>query len=347
MIEPKDITPELADYSSALARAFNLYNQEKDKKDARHFLKSYVGRDKARLIDRVSDSKIITTYGWMARMSQNGCTFKTSDQIKLDTYIKSILSYKETKIVVEEVKIERLSVRDYLEDNVKEYLGELEGVLDDVIHQQREFDLFKDMQSRTIPSQYASFISEWIKRKAGEFISVYESKDTDVREAYGNIGRRSLTSLIKMFNTWLEDVEKYTQFKKANRKPRVKKLKPAGVQVRKLKFKKEDTTYNLKSVNPTEVIGASQVWIFNTKYKKLSVYRTDSKDGIQVKGSSLQNYDPSLCEQKNIRKPQDVLKKVLEGGKIQLRRLLSDITSKDSPVTGRINEECIIVRAIR
>ena len=33
--EPIGITPDLVNYKSALSRAFNFYNQDRDKKDAR------------------------------------------------------------------------------------------------------------------------------------------------------------------------------------------------------------------------------------------------------------------------------------------------------------------------
>ena len=40
--EPHGITPDLSNYKSALSRAFNFYNQDKDKKDARLYLKTYI-----------------------------------------------------------------------------------------------------------------------------------------------------------------------------------------------------------------------------------------------------------------------------------------------------------------
>lgn len=346
--EPVSISYNSANYKSELARAFNWYNQEKDKKDAKVYLRSYVSKDKARLIDRVPENQIISTFGWMARMKVNGCEFNNEDLNRLNTYVNSLLEYVPVKEEQpEKPVIERPSVRDYMEDKVKEYLGELEGVLDSIIYESKEFNLYKDMQSKSLPAQYCPFIVEWIKRKAGEFINVYETKDSEIKTAYFHIGRRGLTSLIKMFSTWLEEVERYGQFKKANRKPRVKKIKPAGQQVSKLKYKKDAPEFKIKSIPPTEMIGASQVWIFNTKYKKLAVYRSDSRDGIQVKGTTLQNYDPEQSEQRSLRKPEETLKKVIDGGKISLRKILTDLSTTSSPVNGRINEECVIVRAIR
>ncbi len=95
------------------------------------------------------------------------------------------------------------------------------------------------------------------------------------------------------------------------------------------------------------MVGASQVWVYNSKYKKLAVYRTDSALGIQVKGTTLQNYDPELCEQKVVRRPEAFLPIVLQATKIQLRKIMENLTTKGSDVNGRINEECIILRAIK
>lgn len=348
VLEPINVSSQSESYISDLTRALTWYNWEKDKKEARQYLKSYVGKDKGKIVDRLPDSAIVNTFGWIARLKTNGCTLSASDDSKFQDYIKSILSFKLSKEpVIVETTTEKPSVRDYLEDKIKDYLGELEGILDSIIFEGREFNLFKDMQSRALPVQYIPQVTIWVKRKAGEFIAIYETEDKEVKAAYDRLGKRGLTALIKMFNQWLEDLDKYAQFKKANRKPRVKKLKPAGVQVRNLNYKKEDEKLKIKSINPTEIIGSSQVWIYNTKYKRLAVYRSDSRDGLQVKGSSIQNYDPAQCEQKIIRNPQEIISKVIDGGKLVLRKLLSELKTTDYPVTGRINDECIIIRAIK
>ena len=61
--EPHGITPDLSNYKSALSRAFNFYNQDKDKKDARVYLKTYIKhKGMAVDIDEVSDSNIINVW---------------------------------------------------------------------------------------------------------------------------------------------------------------------------------------------------------------------------------------------------------------------------------------------
>lgn len=342
-------------YMSDLATAFNWYNQEKEKKDARSYLKDYISvhftKNEVKIFDRIPDSKIVNTYGWLARMILNSSVeLKEHEQIKLGKYIQSILDTSdliEPEESLEKVQVIRPSVRDNMKERVNEYLGELEGAIDDFLKESKDLNLYNDLKSRTIPQPYCPFIDEWLKKKASEYISVYESTDEEIKEGYSNLGKRKITQLIKLISAWIEDLDRYSQFKKANRKPRVKKVKPAGVQVAKLKYKREDTELGIKSVIPSDIVGASQVWVYNTKYKKLAVYRSESATGIQVKGTSLQNYEPDLCEQKTLRKPKETLKEILNAGKVQLRRIIPELTTKESPVNGRINEECLIIRVIK
>lgn len=352
IIEPR-VSPE--NYISGLSYAFNWYNQEKDKKDARVYLKDYITlhytKHDIKTFDRLPDSKIISTYGWVTRMVLNGSLeLNDHDQTKLSKYLESILDHsdiEELEEVVVEVKSTRPTVRDNMKEKVGEYLGELEASIDDFFLLGKELNLYTDLKSRVIPQPYCPFIDEWVKAKASEFIEVYESTDDQIKEGYSNIGKRKITQLLKLISTWSEDLDRYTLFKKANRKIRIKKAKPPGIQVAKLKFKKEDADLKIKSVFPTEIIGSSQVWVYNTKYKKLAVYRTEATSGIEVKGSSLQNYDPDLSEQKTLRKPLETIKEVLSAGKIQLRRIIPELTTKETPVNGRINDECIILRVIK
>jgi len=345
--EPNGITPELSNYKSALSRAFNFYNQDNGKKEARLYLKTYIKHSGLGVnIDNVSDSDIILTYGWLARMVLNGNMLLPRHLEDLDSYIKTLSTTKEViKVLIE--KTPRLSVQDYMQDKIAEVIGELEGQVDEFLKDGKEFDLYNYMQANSIPKPYCKDIDAWARKRGMEFTEVYKTTDKDVKEGYSNISRRQQANIVKLFGSFIVDLEKYSQFKKANRKPRVAKAKPPVMQVARIKFKKEDTELGIKSVNPSEMVGASQVWVYNVKYKRLAAYRSDSVQGIQVKGSTLQNYDPDMSECRSIRRPEAFLKVLLDASKVKLRKLLSDLTTKGYDVTGRINDECIIVRVIK
>ena len=344
--EPHGITPDLSNYKSALSRAFNFYNQDRDKKDARGYLRTYIKHKGMTVdIDRVPDNEINLTYGWLSRILLNGNTLLDRHNEDLDSYINNLSTTKEVKVVVN--KVPKPSVRDYMQDKIAEVIGELEGQVDAFLKEDKEFDLYNYLQANSIPKPYCKDIDTWARKRGMEFTDVYKTTDKDTKDGYSNISRRQQANLVKMFGAFIVDLEKYTQFKKANRKPRVTKAKPPAVQVARIKFKKEDTELGIKSVNPSEMVGASQVWVYNVKYKRLAAYRSDSVQGIQVKGSTLQNYDPDMSECRSIRRPEAFLKVLLDASKVKLRKLLSDLTTKGYDVTGRINDECIIVRVIK
>ena len=345
--EPHGITPDLSNYKSVLSRAFNFYNQDKDKKDARGYLKTYIKHKGMTVdIDGVSDSNIIQTYGWLSRMVLNGNMLLERHNEELDRYITNLSTTNQViKVVVD--KTPRPSVRDYMQDKIAEVIGDLEGAVDAFLKEDKEFDLYNYLQANSIPKPYCKDIDEWARKRGTEFTEVYKTMDKDTKDGYSNISRRQQANLVKLFGSFIVDLEKYTQFKKANRKPRITKAKPPAVQVARIKFKKEDTELGIKSVNPSEMVGASQVWVYNVKYKRLAAYRSDSVQGIQVKGSTLQNYDPDMSECRSIRRPEAFLKVLLDASKVKLRKLLSDLTTKGYDVTGRINDECIIVRVIK
>ena len=66
--------------------------------------------------------------------------------------------------------------------------------------------------------------------------------------------------------------------------------------------------------------------------------------GLSIKGTTLQGYDPESSVTKTVRKPNDVLPNVLNGGKRILKKMMDDINSKASEPNGRINSETILLR---
>ena len=351
LIEPKvDCTSDR--YVTQLSHAFSFYNMEKDKKDARAYMKTYLKEvDKSgkslTKFEEVPDPLFVSTYGWLARIKTNGFNLRKDHEADFSNYVTKLLSakYPSKKVVVEEAP--KPSIQEYMQEKIKECIGELEGAIDNYVKEGTSLELYNHLKLHNIPKPYCSSIKEWASKRGVEFNEAYSATDGDLKEGYSNLGKRKLSGLVKLMNSFIEDLDKYSEFKNANRKPRVRKAKPASVQVAKLKYKKEDTDLNIKSVNPAEIVGASQVWLYNVKYKRIAVYRSDSTSGIQVKGTMLQNYEPEQSEQKSCRNPKDVIARVMSASKIQLRKIISDLTSKDFAMNGRLNEECIILRVIK
>ena len=332
------------DYTAKLVSALNWINFEKDKKDARHYIEQYA-KKQGISITGVTDSDIIPTMGWIAHMCNKGASLREEHIDKLNVYLAQL---NRAKKVVVTPATPKISIQEATQNKINTYLGELEGVFDEMFKNPKHvFSLLEDLKKNQMPVHVSQNIEVWTKRKLRELLFAYEGKDKDLVEGYSNIKKKDLLSFIKKLATFVEDAEKYSSYKKANRKPRERKVKPPTQQVKLLKYKAKDDDLKVTSVTPASIVGAQQVWLFNTKTRKLSVYRTDSALGIQVKGTTLQNYDPEASEQKTLRKPAEQLKELLSAGKIQLRKFMDNIKAVQSQVNGRLNADTLIVRTIK
>ena len=331
------------DYQLKLLQAFNWFNQEKDRKDARKYIEDYCKKHNIP-IRSLNDSEVNLTMGWVCRVMLKGAKLSVEHQRTLNRYINTLAPAPQ----VQKVVAPRVNIQEATQNRIASYIGELEGVIDDLAKDPKTpFSLLDDMKKNEMPQASSEEIRAWVKSKLREPIEVLEGKDKDLVEGYSNFKRKDLAAFAKRLAGFLEEAEKYSAFKKANRKPRAKKVKPPTQQVKDLKYKSQDDQLKINSVSPTEIVGAMQVWVFNTKTRKLAVYRTESSSGIQVKGTTLQNYEPEQSVQKTVRKPEVVLQDLLKAGKVQLRKFMDGIKAVDSQPNGRLNTDTLIVRAIK
>ena len=127
------------------------------------------------------------------------------------------------------------------------------------------------------------------------------------------------------------------------RKPRKRKPPSFEKMVSKVNYKERDDSLRLVSVDPIKIIGASQLWVYNTKTRNLGVYNALDVSGLGMKGTTLQNYGSDSIA-KILRKPEDVLPDVVTGGKIKLRKVMDNINAKPKKLNGRLNKDTILLR---
>jgi len=338
-------------YGVKFITAMNWYSIDGNKADARKYLREYIKKNRPadlKDFDKVPDKEIRPTYGWVARILSKGATLSNHHAETFNHYLLTILNPVVAPVVQKTVIVtNRVSIQDAMNEKIANYIGTLEGAYDDYITDGTEFSLEADMKAKEIPQAYVPKIDEWAKRRLREWIEITEGKDAQLNEAYSHYSKSSRKDVAKFFAAMVQDCEKYGAFKKANRKPRTIKQKTPAQQVKGLKYKTKDEELSISSVSPMDIVGASAVWLFNTKNRKLSVYRTDSGQGIQVKGSALQNYDPEVSETKTLRKPAEQLQELLNAGKVQLRKFMEGIKTKGGDVNGRVNTEMLIVRVVK
>ena len=197
-----------------------------------------------------------------------------------------------------------------------------------------------------IPASGCVFIESWIQRYLTEYQHAYDKTDPDFVEGYSYLTKPALKNRIKGLQTMMEEVQKYGKVKKAQRAPRVKKTKDATKQVSNMKYQQNSQDYNLDSVSPLRIPTAQRLFVFNTKYRQLSVYQAKGAAGFEVKGCSIKNFDPSLSFTTTLRKPSATLNSIISSTPKQLDKLFDDPKIKKKAPNGRINEHIILLRVI-
>jgi hypothetical protein len=350
--EATEINHETPGYTVALMRAFNWYNYEKDLKTARSYLRSWVKKHNphdVKTFDAVPDFYMRSVYGWLARLDEHGAKLSPNHTAKLTDTVTNLLKFS-VKAPAEpalEDAIKRPSIQDALAAKQSEFFGELEGEIDNFILndcRKTDFNLFKYLQGANSPKVFGTAVKGLLDRRINEITQV--PHDEQLAEAYGCFTTAQRGRLENFLLELIEDGQRWADFKKANQKVRVKKAKPAGVQVAKLQYLKEFAELGLSSVTAPSIIGAQQLWVYNTKNKKLGCYLATGSAGFSVRGTSLQGYDPEGSVQRTLRKPAEITKLVLDAGKVQLRKILSDLTTTESKLNGRINSETILLRVL-
>ena len=345
-----------ADNQGKFMQAMNWYNYEKDKKDALAYAAAWVKKHwpaDYKFWAKIDEYRFSRTFGWVARMQMNGTAFDDTVQQRMAAHFQELLNEaksvkEEEPVAVVAAAIPKRSIQDAMAEKQAEFLGEaIDGEIDNFITNSFKptgYNLYKYCQAHNVAKQYLAGVAAICERQLAELDLI--GADEQVTEAWRHAGKRDIKALKEFLQTLMEDADRYANFKKANRKPRVKKAKPAGEQVAKLKYLKEFADLTLKSISAPSIIGAQQLWVYNTKNKKLGVYHATGASGFSVKGTSLQGYDPALSVQRTLRKPAEVIKRVMEGGKIVLRKVLTDLTTTETQLNGRFNEDTILLRVV-
>lgn len=190
--------------------------------------------------------------------------------------------------------------------------------------------------ARPTPAQISKIKNEAEKNNAEQIFEGYKHITKPQAQAYV----QALENLINAC-TLIVDTSK------ATRKPRAKKTLSKEKLISKLKYKINDDQYQLASINPLELIGCEELWVFNTKTRKLGKYvAAEDARVMNVKGTSLIGYDEDKSIQKTLRKPAETLKEFKESGKVKLRKFLDEIQTTDTKLNGRINEDTILLKAV-
>ena len=251
------------------------------------------------------------------------------------------------KVEKEEKKKEKkvISIQERIQEQVYDFVAHIEGLVDDFIINgyKLKYDFYSQLLNKGCKSVHARKLRDHYLDDYNAMVALYNKEDDYLNEAWGHLKPKQIGKMTDFYGVIVDDLERIIKNATAQRKPRKKKPVAASKQIKSLKYQQEFPDLRLVSINPEKIIGASELWVFNTKYKTLGVYYAEnSVRGLSVKGCTIQHFDNETSAQKTARKPKDALNNLT---KRSLKKQMKEMKTKEQGCTGRINSQTILLGA--
>ena len=331
-----------------LGIALSWYSINRKAKDSQKYASAYFKKVHKLDILPVIKTKP-TQFGFVCRILTNGGVLSPERKEWFDGQVEELkkeLVKAKAKVKTEQfIEVVKVNIQDRIREKAIECIGELEGQIDDIILKSESPQPYAVMHTLAIKGVHTRAILEWSREKRAEFEEVLTTDDSQLKEGYSNFKKTDLKKIIAYCDQVILDCNKVAQ--SVVRKARKRKAKSPEQLVAKMKHCLEFKDLSLTSVKSTDIIESMQLWVYNTKTRKLGVYHAEDAGGLSVKGSSIVNFSETKSIQKTLRKPEVMLPEVLKGGKVFLRNAIDSIKAVESKLTGRINADTILLRVMK
>ena len=256
----------------------------------------------------------------------------------------------EDEVVDTKPAVVQPSIQERVKEAAYRMTEEIEDALDGFQTDPENFDpkafkILNLLKGKEVKAAHARLIKTLYSRDLAELEELASGQaDEQLKEGYSHRTKKQIRNLIAFYQEIMSACDMLAQEAKVNRKPRKTKVVPKDKLVAKLKYMKSNEPLKLVSINPTDIIGTKELWIFNTKTRKLGKYVAAEFNDLGVKGTTITGFDEFKSIQKTVRKPEEKLKEFKAAGKVQLRKFLEDINATDTKMNGRINEDTVLLK---
>lgn len=339
-----DINP--FEYQLSLMICLNWYNINADLKDIRGYLNDYlISTNRKNLVptlNKVSDFDIKYT-GLLSRLKLRNQYLSDEHEASIESKIVEFVQKVQLEDANVDVVVPKVKVDRSYEQSIA-YCEAFEEAIDEFVKKRKtSFIPIDYIKSKEIPAPVSKKIGEYYSTVLQELRETLEGDDEQLVEGYSNFTNYQLKKFILFIESIVTACTQQVVSLKAKSPRKTKPVSPIKM-VSKVKYAKEFIDLNLKSIQPTTMVGANEIWTYNTKYRKLAVYKSESGGKLSVKGTTILGFDITESQQVMLRKPEEFFKDMKLGKKI-LGTKLKDVTTRPVTPNGRLNEETIILGA--
>lgn len=204
------------------------------------------------------------------------------------------------------------------------------------------------IKQRNINMQVLKLLEDHYKEDAQDYRnSIY---DLDKRRKTYTVQKSLYTKYMNgsdlIYKTISKIINNVSNVKAANRKPRKKRKVDASKLVAKLNYMLSDKSLMLESINPASIIGKKNLLVFNTKTRKFGIFYSSDESGLQVKGSTIVNFDESKSVCKTLRKPNEQLQGLTSLSIRSIKTNFDNIKAVETSLKGRINKDILLLKVL-
>lgn len=343
------------EFDHHLRKSFTYYNYHYGVKDLKPDFCRWLGEQKDFELSKNDLSKIIKSR-WvpitacaLIAAHRVGMPLKPNAIQYLETAVRDVLEkynyYSEDDEVPEAVEnkpaVRVPTIQDRLNEKTSATIGELEGHYDELA----DIKFYDFLVAQNVPQGQLGKIEKVYADRRAELELAQSKTDDQLTEAYSHMKSADFKRTYAWLDALQDAVEQYRGVKKATKKARVKKSPSKEKLVSKVKYCKDFAELKLVSVNPVDILGAQELWVYNTKTRKLGKYVPAAyQTELGVKGTSITNFDETKSVCKTLRKPDAQLKEFMKSSKVQLRKFLDGIKATETKLNGRLNEDVVLLR---
>ena len=176
-----------------------------------------------------------------------------------------------------------ISSQERMKQQVESLCAEFEFFIDELsdgTKNIKDFDTYKMMivYQPEIKGPHAKIIKEDFEAQYREALEVVEWKDDQIKEAYSHFDIKMRKAFLQVFEKINNACDTIIQTKATTRRARKPKARSKETIIKKMKFQINDSDLGIASIHPTEVVNCNELWVYNTKTRKVGVYHALSKD---------------------------------------------------------------------
>lgn len=341
------------DYNRLLWEAeYYVHNQVPEKDLVSAYIKycaKHFGKDKVEPLKEAPDYRLHVP-GKYAYLALKGVVLKEETAAYLKSeFDKLCAEFQPEETPDAPVEVRVVNIQERMREQVSGLCGDWEGRVDEIIQGQKfdldKFDAYKELQNNdtAIKAAHARMIRDAFANQRAEIQEVLDGEDEQLTEAYARHKPKTLNKLLNFYDKILTACDTIINAGKAVRKTRKRRALNKEKMVKNLKFLAQEPKLGLASINPQSIVGASVLWTYDVKKRKLSVFNAPEGAYLGVKGAAIQNYDETTSFQKTVRKP-EILKGADRLARTKIQKLFEGIRSTEVKARPRMTADTILIK---